>query len=50
MRASILELMKILPELIVAPKCVPLAKIEKQAMSQKLNLLKSFSKIKEAPV
>ena len=39
-----------LSEVIVAPKCAPLARIEKHTMSQKLNLLKSFSKIREAPV
>ena len=31
--ASILELLKIFSELIVASKCGPLARIEKQAMS-----------------
>ena len=36
--------------MIVASKCGPLAKIEKQAVSLKLNLLKSFSKIREAPL
>ena len=41
--------MKIFFELIVASKCDPLARIEKQAMSQKLNLLKNFSKIRKAP-
>ena len=50
MIASILKLLKIFPEVIVASKCGPLARIEKQAMSLKPNLLKSFSKIREAPV
>ena len=39
--ASILEHLKILSEVIVASKCGPLARIEK------LDLLKSLSKIKE---
>ena len=47
--ASILELLKIFSEVIAATKCGPLARIEKQAIT-KLDLLKSFSKIKEAPV
>ena len=34
MIASILKLLKIFPEVIVASKCGPLARIEKQAMSQ----------------
>ena len=42
--ASILELLKKFSEVIVASKCGPLARIEK------LDLLKSFSKIREAPV
>ena len=33
--ASILELLKIFTEVIVASKCDPLARIEKQAMSKK---------------
>ena len=37
-------------EVIVAPKCGPLARIEIQAMSYKLTLQKSFSKIRKAPV
>ena len=47
--ASILELVKYYLEVIVASKCGPLARIEKQAMSKKLDLLKSFSNIREAP-
>ena len=35
---------------IIASKCGPLVRIEKQAMSWKLDLLKSFSKIREALV
>ena len=42
--ASILELVKIFSEVIVASKCGPLARIEKQGMSQKLDLMKSFCK------
>ena len=37
-------------EVIIASKCGPLARIEKQAMSSKLELLKSLFKIREAPV
>ena len=40
--ASILELLKIFSKVIAASKCDPLVRIEKQAMSQKLDLLKSF--------
>ena len=36
-------------EVIVASKCIPLARIGRQAMSS-LDLHKSFSKIREAPV
>ena len=50
MIVSILDLLKVFSEVIVASKCGPLAMIEKQAMSQKLDLLKSFSKISQAPV
>ena len=39
-----------LSEVTVASKCGPPAIIEKQAMSLKLFLLKSFSRIREAPV
>ena len=46
--ASTLELLKIFSEVIVASKCVLLAKIEKQAMSWKLDLLKSFFKVRYA--
>ena len=42
--ASILELVKLFSEVIVASKCGPLARIEKQGMSQKLDLMKSFCK------
>ena len=35
---------------IIASKCGPLVRIEKQAMSWKLDLLKSFPKIREALV
>ena len=48
--ASILELLKIFSEVMVASKCGPLAKVEKQTMLQMLDLLKSFTKIREAPV
>ena len=40
-----MELLKIFSEIIVAFKCGPLARIEKQAMSLKVDLLKSFSEI-----
>ena len=43
-----MQLLKLFSEIIVASKCGPLARIEKQAMSLKVDLLKSFSKIKEA--
>ena len=41
--ASTQELLKVFSEVIVASKCGPLARIEKQAVSQKLDLLKSLS-------
>ena len=41
-----LEILKILSEVIVESKCSPLARIEKQAMSKKADLLKSFPKIR----
>ena len=37
-------------EVIVVSKCGPLARIDKQAMSLKVDILRSFSKIREAPV
>ena len=40
-----MELLKIFSEIIVVSKCGPLARIEKQAMSLKVDLLKSFSEI-----
>ena len=46
---SILDLLKIFSEVIGASKHGPLARIGKQSMSQKLDLLKSFSKVREAP-
>ena len=48
--ASLLDLLKIFSEVLVASKCGPLARIEKQAMSKKLDLLTSFSKRREAPI
>ena len=42
-----MELLKILSEVIVESTCDPLARIEKQAISQKLKLLKSLSKIEK---
>ena len=45
--ASILALLKIFFEVIAASKSCPLARIEKQAVSLKLE---SFCKIREAPV
>ena len=50
MIVSILDLLKILSAVIVPSKCGPLTKTEKQAMSKKVDLLKIFSKITEAPV
>ena len=50
MIVSIPDLLKIFSEVIVASKCGPLIRIEKQSMSKKLDLLKGFSKIREAPV
>ena len=48
--ASIFDLLKTFSEIIVASKCGPLARIKKQAVSLKLDLLKCFSKIREAPL
>ena len=48
--ASTLDVRKIFFEVIVAPKYGPLARIEKQTMSYKLELLKSSSEIREATV
>ena len=48
--ASTLDLREIFFEVIVASKYGPLARIEKQTMSYKLDLLKSFSEIREVPV
>ena len=48
--APIPELLKIFSEVIVASKCGPLARMEKQVMSLKLNQLKSSSKIGDVPV
>ena len=47
---SILDVLRVFYKVIVASKHGPVAKIEKQAMSYKLDLLKSFSRIREAPV
>ena len=35
---------------MVASKCGPLARLEKQVMSKNSDLLRNFSKIREAPV
>ena len=48
--ASTLDLREIFFEVIVASKYGPQARIEKQTMSYKLDLLKSFSEIREVPV
>ena len=48
--ASILKFLKIFSEAIVASTRGLLTWIEKQSLSKKLDLLKSFSKIREAPV
>ena len=50
MIVSILDLLKIFSEVIAASKRGPLARTEKQAMSQKLDLPKNFFEIREAPV
>ena len=42
-------LLKIFSQVIPTSKCGPQARIEKKSMSQKMNLLKNFSKIIEAP-
>ena len=47
--ASIMEL-KTFSEVMVASKCDPLASLEKQTMSKNLDLLRSFTKIREVPV
>ena len=47
---SILGLLKIFSEVMVASKRALLARIEEQAMSKKFGLLKSFSKIRETPI
>ena len=46
--ASILEILKIFSKIMAASKYGPRAWIEKQAI-QNLDLLKSFSKIRETP-
>ena len=48
--AAILGLLEIFSEVIVGSKCGALARIEKQAISQKMNLLKSFSEIRTTPI
>ena len=48
--ASILNFLKIFSEVIAACKCGPPARIEKQAMSKKLDPLKSFFRIREGLV
>ena len=48
--ASTLDLRETFFEVIVVSKYDPLARIEKQTMSYKLDLLKSFSEIREVPV
>ena len=47
---SIMDLLKIFSEVTIASERNPPARIEKQSMLQKLDLLKNFSKIREAPV
>ena len=47
---SIMDLLKIFSEATIASELNPPARIEKQSMLQKLDLLNNFSKIREAPV
>ena len=47
--ASILDLHDIFSEVMVAFKYGPLARVEKQTMSYKLELLKIYSKMREVP-
>ena len=45
-----MELLKIFSEVKVISKGGPLARIEKQAISKNIDVLESFSKIRETPV
>ena len=45
-----MELLKTFSEVMVASNCGPLARLKKQAMSKILDLLRSFSKIREVTI